>query len=248
MTFLVGFLIALAVGLTGVGAGSVTAPILILFFGLAPAEGVGTALAFAAVIKLAVAPLYLYRKQVDLRILLLLCIGGIPGVVAGVTVVDRLDVKRYENALIVLIGATIVSLALYNLYGTIRRPSQTVGRDRRGWLPWIAAGIGAEVGFSSAGAGALGSLCLLNLTTLSPAQVIGTDMLFGLVISLIGGGFHVSAGHFNAAILVKLLAGGIGGAFVGANLSSILPARPLRVALSLCLSALGTQLCLKGLL
>jgi uncharacterized membrane protein YfcA len=53
MIFLVGFLIALGVGLTGVGAGAVTAPVLILFFGIAPAESVGTALVFAAMIKLA---------------------------------------------------------------------------------------------------------------------------------------------------------------------------------------------------
>ena len=38
MEYLVGFFIAALVGLTGVGAGSLTAPILILFFGMAPAE------------------------------------------------------------------------------------------------------------------------------------------------------------------------------------------------------------------
>src|SRR6478672_3137924 len=84
MTYLVGFLIAMAVGLTGVGAGSVTAPVLILFFGLAPADAVGTALIFAAAIKLSVAPVYLLRQQVNPRILLLLCAGGLPGILAGV--------------------------------------------------------------------------------------------------------------------------------------------------------------------
>ena len=51
MTFLVGFLIAFAVGLTGVGAGSITAPVLVLFFGLPAAISVGTALMFAAVMR-----------------------------------------------------------------------------------------------------------------------------------------------------------------------------------------------------
>ena len=49
---LVGFLIAAGVGLTGVGAGSLLAPVLMLFFKVPPAEAVGTALAFSAVIKL----------------------------------------------------------------------------------------------------------------------------------------------------------------------------------------------------
>src|ERR1039457_5745074 len=97
LMFWVGFLIALGVGLTGVGAGAVTAPALILFFGIAPAESVGTALAFAAVIKLAVAPIYLFRRQVHLKTLLKLCAGGIPGVLAGVLLVRTLNAKRYEN-------------------------------------------------------------------------------------------------------------------------------------------------------
>ena len=46
MTFLIGFVVAMAVGLTGVGAGSVTAPLLILLFGTTPADAVGTALVY----------------------------------------------------------------------------------------------------------------------------------------------------------------------------------------------------------
>lgn len=248
MGFLAGFIIALVVGLTGVGAGSVTAPVLILFFGLPPAEAVGTALAFGAATKLAVAPFYIARNQVSGRVLSLLCVGGIPGVLLGVMAIGALDVRRYENILFFLLGATIVLMAFFSLYRSLQSGGRSAGKDRLRWLPWIAGGIGAEVGFSSAGAGALGSLTLLNLTSLTPAQVIGTDMMFGLVLSLLGGGLHVSMGHFSAAILWKLIAGGLVGAFAGANLSAILPSRPLRVGLSLWLSALGLQLCWKALL
>jgi uncharacterized membrane protein YfcA len=247
MVSLVGFLIALGVGLTGVGAGAVTAPVLILFFGLSPAASVGTSLAFAAVIKLAVAPIYLLRRQVNLGILLKLCIGGIPGVVAGVYIVSELNAKRHEKTLLILVGLTVAALALYSLWRSVRKNAPPVGKDRSNWLPAIAAGIGAEVGISSAGAGALGSLALLNLTTLTPAQVVGTDMLFGLALALIGGGFHVTAGHYDSAILVKLLIGGIAGAIVGANLVAVLPPRPLRIGLAVCLSFLGVQLLLKGM-
>ena len=50
--------------------------------------------------------------------------------------------------------------------------------------------VGAEVGFSSAGAGALGSAALLSLTPLAPAQIVGTDIAFGFLVSLIGSGAH----------------------------------------------------------
>jgi uncharacterized protein len=237
----------MAVGLTGVGAGTITAPVLIVFFGLPAAESVGTALAFTAVIKFAVAPIYLFRRQVNKRILLFLCAGGIPGVVAGVVLLSALDTKRYEGTIFLVIGITVAVTAIYSLINSIRAKVSFDRTDRSGWLPAIACGIGAEVGFSSAGAGALGSLALLNLTPLRPAQVIGTDMLFGLVLSLVGGGLHLSEGHYNGALLWKLIAGGLVGAFAGANLSAMLPSRPLRVALSLWLSCVGFQLCWRAL-
>src|SRR5882672_3741160 len=132
----------MAVGLTGVGGGSITAPVLILFFGLAPAIGVGTALAFTAVIKMAAAPLYLARRQVSKRNLLLLCLGGVPGVLGGVALIGAMNVKRYEGNVFLLIGATIALMALFSLYRTLRTTSaKFIGRDRSSLLPWIACGI-----------------------------------------------------------------------------------------------------------
>lgn len=247
MEYLLGFLIATAVGLTGVGAGSITAPVLILFFHLSPANAVGTALSFAAVIKFAVLPIYITRKQVDYRILKLLCLGGIPGVLLGVYLIGTLNAKSYENVIFLLIGFTILTVSAGNLYRLLWKRIEGSRGDRSRWLPPLAAMIGSEVGFSSAGAGALGSLVLLNLTELTAARVVGTDMVFGLVLSLIGGGLHLFAGHYDSSILAKLLIGGVAGAFAGANLSAILPQRPLRVALSMWLVMLGAQLCWKAL-
>ena len=229
-------------GLTGVGAGSITAPVFILFFGLPAAEAVGTALAFTAVIKLAVAPVYLFRGQVSKRILLLLCAGGVPGVLVGVGLISILDTKRYEGVIFLLVGSIVAITAVYSLLRSIRTGVRFGKEERLRWLPAIAGVIGAEVGFSSAGAGALGSLALLNLTSLRPAQVVGTDMFFGLVLSLIGGGLHISQGNYSGDLLWKLITGGLAGAFAGANLSAMVPSRPLRIALSLWLSGVGIQL------
>jgi len=241
---LVGFLIAAGVGLTGVGAGSLLAPILMLFFKLPPAEAVGTSLAFSAVTKLASAPVYIIRKQVHYPTLMRLSAGGLPGVLVGFFAINLLDAKHHRNTLFLVIGALVAGMAAYNLVRTLRRSAHHRAlRDRSGWLPLIAFGIGGEVGFSSAGAGALGTIALLNLTPLSPASVVGTDVLFGLASSLLGGAFHLSAGHFESAILVHLIIGGIVGAVIGANLLAVLPARPLRVALSAWLTYMGLQLC-----
>jgi len=57
-----GFLIALAVGLTGIGGGSFTVPLL-LFSGLPAAEAVGTTFVFAGVLRLIAAPFTLRRNK-----------------------------------------------------------------------------------------------------------------------------------------------------------------------------------------
>ena len=83
----------------------------------------------------------------------------------------------------------------------------------------------------------------MTLTQMSTAQVVGTDVLFGLGLSLGGGGISVGMGNYHGALALKLAAGGVVGAFVGAQLLSILPPRPLRVALSLWLMSMGGELC-----
>ena len=247
MQYVVGFLIACAVGLTGVGAGSITAPILILFFHLKPAIAVGTALTFAAVIKFAVLPIYIRRRQVDRRVLLLLCAGGIPGVVIGIQLLKRMSVEDHEKGIFLVLGITIIFLSLVNLYRSLSKRFQAGTKDRSKWLPPIAALIGAEVGISSAGAGALGAVVIMTLTQLSPALVVGTDMVFGLTISTIGSGLHLFIGHYDLHVLGRLCTGGIAGAICGALLSSRLPSRALQMVLFICLIGLGVQLCLKAL-
>jgi uncharacterized membrane protein YfcA len=142
-----------------------------------------------------------------------------------------------------ILGFTIMLIALVNLCRFAPQPR----RDRSRWLPAIAFPIGAEVGFSSAGSGALGALALMSLTQLEAAAVVGTDLMFGLALSLVGGGIHAALGSYNAAVLVKLLIGGIAGAFTGVALASRVPARQLRFALLVVMVLLGAQLGVKGL-
>jgi uncharacterized membrane protein YfcA len=82
---------------------------------------------------------------------------------------------------------------------------------------------------------------------LSSAEVVGTDLCFGLALSLVGGGIHAALGSFNGAVIVKLLIGGIPGAITGSVLASRVPSQKLRYALSLAMVVLGAQICWKGL-
>jgi uncharacterized protein len=241
-----GFIIAVAIGITGVGAGVITAPVLILFMHVPAAHAVGTALAFSVAVKVLVVPMQIYRKQVDYRILGYLLAGGLPGVLAGSYILAKLNTKGSQGILYAALGSTVVVMAAANLYRIWIHPDRNSSRDWTRWLPAIALPIGAEVGFSSAGAGAIGSLALLLLTPLSAARVVGTDLFFGLCLSLVGSGFQLSAGNYDLAILTQLVIGGVFGAFAGTYLAAITPQRAFRIVLSVWLITLGIQLCWSG--
>jgi uncharacterized membrane protein YfcA len=188
-------------------------------------------------------PMQMYRKQVDYRVLGYLLAGGVPGVLTGSYVLARLNTKGSQGILYSALGSTVVVVAAANLYRLWHHPGRDGARDWSRWLPAIALPIGAEVGFSSAGAGAIGSLALLWLTPLSAARVVGTDLFFGLWLSLIGSGFQLRAGNYDFAILTNLVIGGIFGGVAGTYFAAITPQRVFRVVLSLWLITLGLQLC-----
>lgn len=246
MEFLLGFVIALAISLTGVGAGSMTTPLLILLLGVSPATAVGTALTFGAIVKVASVPLYAVRRQVNLPILWLLLAGGVPGVIAGGLLLNGLKHSAGNGILYIALGTLIVATALFHLYRVFRPKPQPSTHDHSRLLPWFALPIGAEVGFSSAGAGALGSLLLLGLTPLAAAEVVGTDLCFGLGLSLVGSVIQIGAGNYDPSLLWKLVVGGLIGALTGSLLAGRIAQRPLRVGLLLALVILGCRLALYG--
>jgi hypothetical protein len=74
-----------------------------------------------------------------------------------------------------------------------------------------------------------------------PAQVVGTDIAFGFIISLIGSGAHWFSHASNPSLLLQLIAGGALGAIAGTIVSTRVPRRPLRFALLVWLLILGGQ-------
>lgn len=246
MEIIVGFLIALAIGITGVGAGSITAPILILFFHQSTPDAVTTALVYGTIVKLIATPIYMARRQVSWSVLKWTSLGGLPGVLIGSLVLGFLDQKALSRPVLTIVGITVLITAAATLWRSIlpRIHAKPVAGK---WLPWMMAPIGFEVGFSSAGAGALGTLVLMRYTSLLPAEVVGTDLAFGLLISIFAGGFHVAMSGLPWPMLWKLLAGGIPGVLIGTQLISVVSPRKMRFALCLWLVYIGGQLSWRGL-
>jgi uncharacterized protein len=242
LQLVIGFTIAVVIALTGVGAGVVTAPLLILFLHVPVEIAVSTSLAYAAVVKLIVVPVQIARRQVSYRTLLWMLIGGIPGVIIGSLFFHHVAAHGPKSLLYIVLGSIIIFSSGWQLFRHFR-PDAIVRplKDRPKWMALITLPIAAEVGFSSSGAGALGTVALLGLTSLTTAQVVGTDLTFGLALSVIGTGVHMIGGAYDSALLWKLAIGGVFGAIAGSGVAPRIPNRQLRFALSLWLLVIGFQ-------
>jgi uncharacterized protein len=244
MNFLIGFLIALAVGMTGIGGGSFTVPALVLVVGLTAGEAVGTAFVFAGVIRLIAAPFYLLGKHFNARYLWLLLGGAIPGLLIGTFALRVLGRAAGNPVVVILLGILLAASSSITFAPRVQNPS--FARKNSRWLPWLALPIGIESGFSSAGAGALGTVLLLNYSEMTAPQVVGTDLVFGLVLAIIGATFHWKFGAMNTMVLVQLLAGGVPGVLLGCALGRIVPARRLRAVVAAVAIFAGVQLVWNG--
>ena len=244
MEILIGFIIALAITLTGSGAGTITAPVMMIFLGIAPEIAVGTTLLFALLVKIPVGISYTIKKQVDKELLWLMVMGGIPGVILGSFLLKFLSENGELKSIILgIVGAIVLFSATLNLIFMFKKDLKTTKKSGlRKFIPAFTFLIGLEVGFSSAGAGVLGTLLLMYTTTLLPREIIGTDILFGLILSGVGGGLYISMGNVVFNLLAKLLTGAVIGIPIGLWGALKIPSKPLKVGLLIWIVFIGTQL------
>jgi uncharacterized membrane protein YfcA len=244
MQYLIGFLIALAVGLTGIGGGSFTVPALVLIVGLPAGASVGTAFVFAGVLRLIAGPFYLAGRHIHWRYLWLLVLGAVPGLAIGTYGLRVLNTPAGSPVVIVVLGLLLTASSSLTFIPRVH--NQNFARKNSGWLPWLALPIGIEAGFSSAGAGALGTVLLLNYSEMTPPEVVGTDILFGLVLAVLGSAFHWKFGAIADPTLVRLLEGGIPGVVIGCLLAKRVPARKMKAVIALIAIFAGLQLVWTG--
>jgi uncharacterized protein len=244
MNFAIGALIALAVGLTGIGGGSFTVPALVLLVGLSANASVGTAFVFAGVLRLIATPFYLAGRHVHGRYLWLLLQGAIPGLLIGTLILRLLSHGSSSPVVILILGLLLTASSSITFLPRVQY--QGFAKKNSRWLPWLALPIGVESGFSSAGAGALGTVLLLNYSELTPPEVVGTDILFGLVLAVIGSAIQWKFGSINGPVLGQLLAGGVPGVLVGCIFAKKVPARKLKLVIATIAIFAGLQLVWTG--
>ncbi len=89
-----GLVVGLLIGSTGMGAGSLMAPILITVFGVPAVAAVGTDLMYSAVTKVVGGIRHLTLRTVHREVALYMALGSVPASILGVYTLHRLALAR----------------------------------------------------------------------------------------------------------------------------------------------------------
>ncbi len=251
-----GFLVGVLVGVTGVGGGSLMAPILILLLGVSPTTAVGTDLWFAGITKMVGGAVHHSLGEPDWQVVKRLALGSIPASIATSFVLSRMSTVPFREGLIVnALGILLIGTALATFcwnrvqHVALGFDPESARRYRRYQAPVtvLAGGVlGILVTLTSIGAGALGAVMLIALYPLrmSAQRLVGTDIVHAVPLTLIAGVGHLWMGNVDFLLLGSLLIGSIPGIIIGSVIATRIAGAYLRPLLAAVLAATGIKMLL----
>jgi len=251
-----GLLVGLLVGITGVGGGSLMAPILILVVGVAPITAVGTDLWFAAITKTVGGAVHNHFGQPDWQVVRRLCLGSIPASIVTLIFLAQTHIGKVEQDWVmqglgaILVLTALATLARRRIHSGAKSLRTDTARQFKTWQPvlTVLAGVvlGVMVTLTSVGAGALGATMLLMLYPLrmKAARLVGTDIIHAVPLTMVAGLGHLWIGNVDFSLLGSLLVGSIPGIIIGSLIAARIADRYVRPMLAAVLFATGLKLLL----
>lgn len=255
------FLVAIVVGLTGMGGGALMTPMLVTFFGIHPLAAVSSDLVAAAVMKPVGSAVHYRHGTINLKLVGWLCAGSVPAAFSGVLIARALGHGAGVEATIrTAMGVALLiaagGLVLRGYQAMADRAARRTD-DRRTAAPGTAASTpppeirirplptvivgmigGVVVGMTSVGSGSLIIVALLALyPTLKANQLVGTDLLQAVPLVISAAVGHLLFGDFRLEVTTALLAGSIPGVYLGSRISSRAPGGLIRRVLGFVLLA-----------
>lgn len=162
------------------------------------------------------------------------------GALAGAAAVHTVPADVVRAGIALLAAAS----GFHGLYGGFHpQTAWPRGAAVRGMPgPGFQSGLGLAVGFGSATSGTGGPVLLLPLLTLCrvpAAPAVTAAMAVQLPVAVAASAAHLVAGHLPLALGIQTGATLLAGAWAGRRLARRLPARTLRIGMSLCLIAVA---------
>ena len=240
-----GAAVGFAVGLTGIGGGSLMTPLL-LMFGFPAHIAIGTDLLYAAITKSTGVIVHHRQRSIDWTLVKILCAGSLPAAAVTVLLLKLFYDRNadYSPILTLCLGIMLVLTALSLFMSPfLRQSSFNITNRSRERLTFIGGlFLGVFVTLSSVGAGALGTAAIVLLyPLLKPVKVVGSDLAHAVPLTLLAGLGHIWLGNVDFALLVSLLIGSIPAIFVGTRVGMKLSDTYMRTILAFILLTLGLK-------
>ncbi|MDO7527782.1 sulfite exporter TauE/SafE family protein [Acinetobacter baumannii] len=256
---LAGMLVGFCVGITGVGGGSLMTPILIGLFRIEPHIAIGTDLLYAAISKFCGSMVHAKKLNIVWPIVLWLAVGSIPASFGTAWVLEHYlsQSTHYKAVLTMVLGfmLTLTGVSIIfrtriekffnkfrNKENTQTENEQLAVQNKRTYIVIMGIILGVFVTLSSVGAGAFGIMALVIMfPNLPMIRIIGSDVVHAVLLTLVAGLGHMSAGNVDFMLLMWLLVGSIPAIIIGTLVSSRMPERLIRKILGITLFALGVN-------
>lgn len=254
LTIFAGASVGLAIGITGVGGGSLMTPILLLF-GFPLHIAVGTDLLYAAVTKSGGAVLHARQQSIEWRLVLLLAAGSVPAALLTILALGLLfdSPEQYRQLITTTLGIMLIvtaTILAFRVSFLRNRPVTTTCSDLKvqsnptsDVLTFLMGiGLGVTVTLSSVGAAAIATAVLLLLyPRLSALQIVGTNMVHAVPLTLVAGLGHFYLGNVDLFLLLCLLVGSLPAIYVGTKVAVFMPDKILQPMLAVVLLAVGIR-------
>jgi uncharacterized membrane protein YfcA len=245
------------VGLTGMGGGSLMAPLLIIVAGVKPVTAVGTDLAYGAVTKTVGGWRHLRHRTVDMGLSTWMAFGSVPAAVGGVYVLEAIKRsygKEFDDLMLTAVaiallftGLAVMARALF-LPKLIDKEKNRVVMTTRNRVAAVLLGVfvGFVLGVTSAGSGSLIAVGLILLFRLAPKEVVATDVFHAAILLWAAAVAHIVAGNVDYTLMVNILLGSVPGVWLGSHLVTRVQVATLRTALAIVLVGSGLGLLSKA--
>ena len=246
----IGFVVGTLIGMTGVGGGVLLLPVLIFVLRVPPIIAVGSDALFNFVTRIGSGWVHLRRGTVRRIIVFALATGSVPGSILGVASLKHLrtlygsGVNSFITAAVGVLLIIVPTLLLFQ--GKIEESVSHHPPTMKSFLGISLVGLlaGFLVGMTSVGSGSIIMMLLLLLYSFHPKQMVGTDVVHGVLLTGVTGLLQFSLGNVNLPLVASLLIGSIPGGIVGSHLSSRMPVPWLRRILCTLLLATGARMLL----
>ena len=247
---LVGFVVGVLIGLSGIGGGVLLLPVLIFGLRVPAIVAVGSDALFNFFTKIPASLLHLRKGTVRGKVVVALAVGSVPGSIAGVKLlmhIRHLYGDGVNNFIKSAIGLLLIIIPLLMLFQ--RRIEERVTHrpptmKSFAGMSLIGLTAGFLVGMTSVGSGSIIMMLLLLLYSFPPKVNVGTDIVHAVVLTGMTGLLHFRLGNVDPGLVVTLLIGSIPGGLLGSHLSTRMPMVWLRRILCALLLITGTRMLL----